>query len=176
MDATQAAALRELLASQPVAALATLHKGHPAVSMVPLAWLPGSARALIHVSALATHTADMQADPRVALLLTAPPSPDVPVHALPRVSLQGLARPCPREAEGYADARAAYLARFPDVEPLFGFGDFSLFLIEVRSARYVGGFAQAMSVTGERFARLLDEAAEQEKAGAGQGGRPLLSR
>lgn len=155
MDAVQTTALRELLADQTVASLATLHRGRPAVSMVPLAWLPGQGRLVIHVSALATHTADMLATPEVAVLVTAAPSPGLPVHALPRVSLQGTARPCPGESSDHAAARAAYLARFPDVEPLFGFSDFSLFVIEVRSARFVGGFAQASSVTGETFAQIL---------------------
>lgn len=95
MDAVQTTALRELLADQTVASLATLHRGRPAVSMVPLAWLPGQGRLVIHVSALATHAADMLATPEVAVLVTATPSPGIPVHALPRVSLQGTARPCP---------------------------------------------------------------------------------
>ena len=32
--------------------------------------------------------------------------------------------------------------RFADSEPMYSFGDFSLFLITVMSARLVGGFAQ----------------------------------
>ena len=71
MTAEQAEALRQLLASQPVAALATLHDGEPAVSMVPWA-LRADGRFVIHVSALASHTADLRAHPEVALLITAP--------------------------------------------------------------------------------------------------------
>ena len=40
MDSSRALALRSLLHGQQVAALATLHKGEPAVSMVPYALLP----------------------------------------------------------------------------------------------------------------------------------------
>lgn len=167
MDAAQVTALRELLATQKVAALATLHRGSPAVSMVPLAWLPGQGRLVIHVSALATHTADMLATPDVAVLVTAATSSELPVHALPRVSLQGTARPCPGDASDHAVARASYLARFPDVEPLFGFSDFSLFVIAVRSARFVGGFAQALTFTGERLAAIFAPAGTPAAPDAG---------
>ena len=50
-------------------------------------------------------------------------------------------------------ARQAYLERFPDAAELFQFADFSVFLIDVHAARYVGGFAQAVTLTPEAFAR-----------------------
>jgi heme iron utilization protein len=68
MDTSESLALRSLLASQPVASLSTLHKGEPAISMVPFAMLPDGRGFVIHVSRLATHTRDMQADPAVGLL------------------------------------------------------------------------------------------------------------
>ncbi|WP_374335989.1 pyridoxamine 5'-phosphate oxidase family protein [Methyloversatilis sp.] len=153
MTSEHTLSIRALLASQPVAALATLHGGDPAVSMVPYALLPDG-RFIVHVSALATHTADMRAHPAVALMVTAPLSPDVSPLALPRLSVRGQAAPCPPDAADHAAARAAYLARLPDSEALFSFGDFSLFLIEVQSARHVGGFAQAMSLTATHWRAL----------------------
>ena len=54
-------------------------------------------------------------------------------------------------AKGSAGERAcrdAYLARFPEAEPLTGFGDFSFFAIRPAQARFVAGFAQAMSAHG----------------------------
>jgi hypothetical protein len=38
---------------------------------------------------------------------------------------------------------------------MFGFGDFSIFVILVRSARLVSGFGQAASLTAEAFAEAL---------------------
>jgi len=38
---------------------------------------------------------------------------------------------------------------------LFGFSDFSLFRIRPESARFVAGFAQAHSCSGETLMRLL---------------------
>ncbi|MBX9870354.1 MAG: pyridoxamine 5'-phosphate oxidase family protein [Burkholderiaceae bacterium] len=156
MDAEADRALRQLLRHTTVAALATLHQGEPAVSMVPYALLPDG-RFVIHVSRLATHTQDMLAHTQVSLLVTAPVDvADTPL-ALPRVSVQGLASVCPPEAADHAAARAAYLARRPEAEELFGFGDFSLFLITPLSLRYVAGFGRAYAVTAGQYAALLRE-------------------
>ncbi|MFN7122787.1 MAG: HugZ family protein [Hydrogenophaga sp.] len=157
MDATESAALLNLLSTQPVASLATLHKSAPAVSMVPFALLPDGTGFVIHVSQLATHTQDMLNNPAVALLVTAPLAVGDSPLALPRASLQGHARPCPPESSGYTQARQAYLAKLPDAEPLFSFGDFSLFVIEPESLRWVAGFGRAMSVAGERLQALLSQ-------------------
>jgi putative heme iron utilization protein len=154
MKTEQADTLRWLLAVQPVAALATLHDGEPAVSMVPWA-LSNDARFVIHVSELAAHTADMRARPEVSLLVTAPLANGDSPLALPRLSVRGRAEPCPPGAPGYEAARAAYLTRLPEGEELFSFGDFSLFLITVMSARFVGGFAQAHSLTAAGLADII---------------------
>ncbi|MBL8466446.1 HugZ family protein [Methyloversatilis discipulorum] len=154
MTPEQAQALRDLLARQPVAALATLHDGEPAVSMVPWVLLPDG-RFVIHVSALASHTADMRSNPEVALLITAPLAAGESPLALPRLSVRGRAEVCPVGSPGHDDARAAYLARLPESAELFSFGDFSLFVISVLSARFVGGFAQARSLTAAGFADIV---------------------
>jgi putative heme iron utilization protein len=138
--------LRALIAAQPLAALATLHDGAPAVSMVPYALLPDATRWVIHVSDLASHTRDMLATPEVALLVIAPPRPGISPQETPRVSISGRAEPCPREAADYAAARGAYLARFPDSEPMFGFADFRVMVIRPTGARWVAGFARAASL------------------------------
>lgn len=159
MESSDNVSLSTLLATQPVAALATLHQGEPAVSMVPYALMPdGSGRVVIHVSRLATHTQDMLAQPAVSLLVTAALTPELSPLALPRASLRGTAKPCPPEAPEYAAARAAYLARLPDSETLFSFGDFSLFVIEVHAVRFVAGFGRAHSFTASQFAALIKEA------------------
>ncbi|MDM7941921.1 MAG: pyridoxamine 5'-phosphate oxidase family protein [Hydrogenophaga sp.] len=158
MNESESTALMSLLRTQPVASLATLHKGAPAVSMVPFALLPEGAGFAIHVSRLATHTQDMLANPAVALLVTAPlAAADSPL-ALPRASVQGRARQCATDSPGYEQARQAYLARLPDAEPLFSFGDFSLFVIEPESLRHVAGFGRAMSLAGEQMRAVLRQA------------------
>jgi heme iron utilization protein len=159
MNEIQAQALRQLLQRQDVAALGTLHKGEPYVSMVPYALLPADGTVVIHVSRLATHTKDMEDHAGVSLLVLGERSPEVAPQALARATLQGQARPCAPGDERYEAAREAYLSRFPESEQMFGFADFSLFLVEPRSARFVGGFAQAGSLTQVDYARIMSATA-----------------
>jgi hypothetical protein len=151
METQRSAVVRYLLAKQVVAALGTLHHGKPAVSMTPFAVSPESRSLVIHVSGLASHTKDMQADPAVSLLVTADRQAEKPPQALPRLTIAGTARPCAPGEPEYDSARSAYLARFPESEMMFSFGDFSLYLIEPESARVVAGFAQAWSLTRSQY-------------------------
>jgi len=155
MNPDETTLLQHLLQQQKVAALATLHRGEPAVSMVPFALLPDCGSALIHVSRLATHSKDMQEQPAVALLFMAEVQADDNPLARPRLSLKGRALPCPVDSPRYAAARAAYLERLPEAHELFAFPDFSLFLVEPQSARFVAGFGRAYSLTAERWRAVL---------------------
>ncbi|MEZ5064048.1 MAG: pyridoxamine 5'-phosphate oxidase family protein [bacterium] len=154
MSSGHVEALRGLLAAQPIAALGTLHGGAPYVSMTPFATVPGRGFA-IHVSGLAAHTKDMLENPAVSLLVIQWPNPAVSPQAAARCTIRGTARRCGESDPDHAAARRAYLARFPDTEPMFGFGDFSLFLIAPEAGRLVGGFAQARSLRGEEVLEAL---------------------
>ena len=155
MDAETTACLRRLLTTQPVAALATLHRGEPAVSMVPYVLPAGETHFVIHVSALATHTADMLAHPRVGLLVMADAHADVPPQARPRVSLQADAERLSPDDAANARAREQYLARFPHASVTFDLADFSIFLLRPVSARLVGGFGRAHSLVAEPLSNWL---------------------
>jgi putative heme iron utilization protein len=158
INAELAERLRALFAAQPIASLGTLHDGAPFVSMVPYALLPNAAAFVIHVSGLAAHTKDMVADPRVSLMVMAVPDPDGNPQALARVTVQGEAVQIPAEAPILEAARAAYLARFPSSAQTFELGDFALFAIRATSARFVGGFAQAKSLSAEGMVEVLQGA------------------
>ncbi len=145
--------LRQLLASQPVASLGTLHEGEPFVSMVPFALPPGRSEFFIHVSRLATHTGDMLANPRVSLMVMAPQFDAAQSRA--RVTVQGDAIALDPGSAEYAAARACYLARFPDAAHIFELGDFTLFCITPVRLRVVGGFGQAFSSDAEDFAGAM---------------------
>lgn len=159
MQADHAASLLDLFRHQQIAALGTLHEGRPFVSMVPFAIRPDGAGLLIHVSQLASHTQDMIECPDVGLMVAGQPGPDRPALAVPRLSIQGDAQQLDKAGSDYAEGRAAYVARFPDSEQLFGFGDFSLFFIRPRSARFVGGFAAARTLSAATVTGVLAEAA-----------------
>ena len=73
---------------------------------------------------------------------------------LTRVSLQGRCVTVPRDSEEYAAARTRYLQRLPASRQLFEFPDFLLFRLDVASARFVGGFAQARTFSSAELRAL----------------------
>lgn len=155
MDPDTARSLRQLLATRPVASLATLHQGEPALSMVPFVLPAGDTRLYIHVSALATHTRDLQRHARVALLVMAEPDEHTLAQALPRVALQADATVLERDGHDYEAARAAYLMRFAQAAPIFELGDFSMVALQPVAARLVAGFGRAHSLVGAALADWL---------------------
>ncbi|MEN9905421.1 MAG: hypothetical protein RLZZ555_1986 [Pseudomonadota bacterium] len=149
-------ALAQLLREQRIAALATLEAdGAPAVSMVPFAVEPAQGCLVLHVSALAQHTGNMEREPRVSLLVTRSEQAGVPVHALPRVSLFGRSSAPQRDSPAWVACRAAYLQRFPEAEPMTQLGDFRFLAIELEGARQVAGFGAARSVGVDELAAVL---------------------
>ena len=159
MSPQHAAQLASLVRGRQAAALGTLHDGAPSVSMVPYALLPDASAFIVHVSALAAHTKDMRADARVSLLVMQPEGEGTQAQALARVSIHGEARELPKGSPEAAAASQAYLARFPEAAPLTGFGDFAFFAIRARQARFVAGFAQALSLQGATLEKVLASAA-----------------
>lgn len=149
-------ALRDLLHTQRVAALGTLTaQGEPFVSMVPYAIEPESACLVIHVSLLAAHTRQMLAHPTVSLLVMQAEVSGEPVHALPRVSLQGTATQLTRDSAPWLTARQAYLARFPEAEPMTELGDFSFVSLAIDRANQVAGFGAARQLDAEVVTGVL---------------------
>lgn len=148
--------LRTLLATQRVAALGTLGEdGLPFVSMVPYALEPSSPCLVIHVSALAVHTRNLQAAPRVSLLVMRAEVAGEPVHALPRVTLQGEATVLQPGSAAWADGRMAYLARFPEAAPMTQLDDFMFVAIHLLGARQIAGFGAARSLDANEAAAVL---------------------
>ena len=151
MNSAQASALRELLDAQPIASLGTIRQGDPWVSMVPFALLRDPVRFVIHVSGLAAHTGNMLEAPRVSLLVMEPESAGSSPQARPRVTIQGIAEQQAAGSKTSIAARDAYLERFPDTSETLDLHDFSFFSIRPLSARFIGGFAQAFTLTPEHL-------------------------
>ena len=168
LDPSLAELLRALLLGRGVAALATLHDGRPFASMVPFAATAagGRLRLVVHVSGLAAHTHDMRSSPDVCLLITAPESEAVPPQALPRVSISGRAEFIVKEHPEHAILAAAYLGKFPEAADLFQFADFSIVAIEPASARFVAGFARAMTLSAEALSNAIDGTSGEHGEGA----------
>ena len=148
--------LRALLHSRRVAALGTIgDDGNPFVSMVPYALEPSLGCLVIHVCGLAAHTGNLQARPNVSLLVMQTEVKGEPVHALPRVTLDGVARTLEAGTPAWETCQAAYVKRFPEAEFMTQLSDFRFVAIELKSARQVAGFGAARSIDEEEVWRAL---------------------
>jgi putative heme iron utilization protein len=139
---------RALLAGQRVAVLATLstrHGGAPFTSLAPFA-ISARGEPLLLLSALAQHTRNLEADPRVSLFVHDPAAAAADPRTAPRLSIAGRARRVP--ADGEEDARARYLDRHPEARGLLAL-DFTLFEVAVDEAQLVGGFGAAGWIPGD---------------------------
>lgn len=151
--------LRSLLDARRVASLGTLaDDGCAQVSMVPFALNRDSGRLVIHVSELAAHTHNLRVRPRVSLLVMQAETPGEPVHALPRVSFDGVASVLPPGSAAWQSCRASYLDRFPEAEPMTQLADFSFVAIDVKGARQVAGFGSARSLEEDELRLALGHA------------------
>lgn len=149
-------ALRQLLNAQRIASLGTLNaEGGPFVSMVPFAIEPSSACLVIHVSLLAPHTRNLLCNPAVSIMVMQAEVAGAPVHALPRISIDGMAARLQPDSPDWLAARKAYLARFPEAEAMTHLGDFSFVAIHTTAARQVAGFGTARPLEADELTRLL---------------------
>jgi heme iron utilization protein len=148
-----------LLRAQRAAALSTLHAGAPNIALAPYALVADPPALILHLSGLSAHTKDLRADGRCALLVAEAERADAAPHTLARIALQTIAEELPPGHPCHAAARAAYVARFPDMAGLFDLGDFALFALTPQTVRFVGGFAQAASLEPASLAAALAERA-----------------
>jgi hypothetical protein len=94
-------------------------------------------RPVFLISALAEHSKNIAADPRVSLLVQGEGGE---AQASPRLTLIGKAARV--SAEQHAGLQQRYLRHFPETEPYFTL-DFFFCRIEPSQLRYIGGFGAA---------------------------------
>lgn len=148
--------LLRLLRQRRWAALATRDvDGMPMASMV--AYVPGdnAGSLYLHLSQLAAHTGNLLANGRAALVVSEDDTGSSDPQELARVTLQGQVVVIARDSEEYRQARERYVERLPAAEHLFDFPDFLLFRLDVDSARFVGGFAQARSFGSDELCNVI---------------------
>lgn len=115
--------------------------GSPYASLVTVA-TDNDGSPILLLSALADHTANLEADSRMSLLVE--DAGDLPnPQTGPRVSLLGRAE---RIGDGPRLERLArrFLSRHPAAAVYAGFADFAFWRMSVERAHYVGGFARAV--------------------------------
>ncbi len=150
-----------LLAGSRWAALAVVHEGAPAAAMTSYALAPDGTALYVHLSQMALHTRALLEEPRAAFVVSAPDSGDGDPQTLPRLSLSGVALALVPGTPAYEAGQAAYVGRFPGAEERFSLADFVLFRFEPAEARWVGGFARALRMTGAQLAEAVIEAAKE---------------
>ena len=149
-------ALRALLVSRRTAALGTVNAAGAAfVSLVPFAIDPASASLVVHISALAAHSQNLHATPQASLMVADSEVAGAPVHALARVSIEVVATWAEPGSTLAAQCRAAYLARFPEAEPMTSLGDFRFVRLTPQGARQIAGFGAARSLSADELAQAL---------------------
>jgi putative heme iron utilization protein len=156
--------IRSLLRRRRQGALATLMAGTggPYCSLVNLASHPDGTPILL-ISRLAVHTRNIQADPRVSLMLDER-APGDPLEGA-RIMLQGRAEPVGKEELELV--RRRYLAAHPSAEGFVDFADFSFFRIMPSGVHLVAGFGRILDLKPEQFLTNLSDSKGLIEAEAG---------
>ena len=154
MDAQQQMRLLQLVQQQRWAALATIGGDYPEASWVAYC-VAADGSVLLHLSRLASHTRNLERNARASLAISQPEQPQQNPQELARVTLFGTIQFIERDTPEYRIAQQSYIARLPEAEMLFNFADFFLMRLVPERARWVGGFAQARTLDGERLRALL---------------------
>jgi heme iron utilization protein len=148
-----------LLRATRAGALATIDRntGHPFSSLVNVA-TDADGAPLILISRLATHTANLEADPRASVLLAAAGKGDPLAH--PRLTVLGTFVRITHDTPDAARAQRRFLSRHPKSRLYAGFGDFSFWRLQLVSAHLNGGFARAADLKAGDILTPIEDAAE----------------
>lgn len=155
MNQSPASQLLQLLTTQQTLQLATLDtNGNPAISYAP--FICGeSGDFYIFISGLASHTQDLLRHPNVAVMLIADEQNTRQIFARTRATYQCSAEVVARETPEATLLLDAMQARLGEVVGVLrGLGDFVLFRLKPQSGRFVMGFGQAFTLTGDGLQTL----------------------
>ena len=155
MKPEQAALLRSLLVEQRVLSLAVVADDRPVIGLLPFALSTDGRALIIHASRLARHTAGLAEGAPFDARVHEPVTGDVDPLQVRRVTLRGEVRAFTEHDAARAADRAAYLAKFPDAEPITALGDFAFFRLEITGGRLVSGFGGAINLSARTLPALL---------------------
>ena len=151
-------AARCFVRGQHSGVLSTISKrieGFPFGSVAPFV-LDHTGCPVILISTLAEHTKNIDADPRVSMIVQ-PYSPDMQVAG--RVTVIGRAL---RQADK-STLGARYLRLHPEAETYFAMHDFSFYRVEPVRIRFIGGFGKIHWVEPEQYLLPVSALADQEE-------------
>ena len=141
-DSEARAMARQLVSASRYGSLAVIlpEGGHPFASRTAVA-NDTDRTPVILVSDLSEHTAGLNNDPRVSLLLGEPGKGDPLAH--PRITLQCKAEKIERNDVRHSHLRTRFLRRHPKSELYVDFPDFAFYRLNPVTARLNGGFGKA---------------------------------
>ncbi|OZE97048.1 HugZ family pyridoxamine 5'-phosphate oxidase [Rhodococcoides fascians] len=144
---TPAEEARTVAASTNIATLASLTAdGDPWASYVTYGLLGGSP--VLCVSRMAEHGRNLHGDRRASVSIVAPETASDPL-AISRVTLAGrVDAPIGSELDA---ARAAHMDAVPAAKYYIDYSDFSLWVLRVERARWVGGYGRMDSATADDY-------------------------
>lgn len=131
-------------------------EGYPFGSIAPFV-LDHEGQPLVLISTIAEHTKNIQKDPRVSLIAFDPAAPDM--QAGGRLTLLGDAVISDKQDDAL---RTRYLRFFPMAAQYFDMHDFLFHRIEIRQARYIGGFGNIHWIPGNALLPPANLLAHQE--------------
>jgi len=131
-------------------------EGYPFGSIAPFV-LDHAGNPLILISTIAEHTKNIQKDPHVSLIAFDPAAPDM--QAGGRLTLLGNAVVSDKQDGAL---RARYLRYFPMAAQYFDMHDFLFHRIEIKQARYIGGFGNIHWIAGDDMRPPENQLAQQE--------------
>ncbi|MEW6733004.1 MAG: DUF2470 domain-containing protein [Acidobacteriota bacterium] len=144
----QAVAARRFLKQQSVGVLSTISveiEGYPFGSITPYT-LSNDGEPILLLSDIAQHTRNIRHNPKVSLTIFDLTAEDVQASA--RLTWIGDTIRLPQTD---TEARRRYLSYFPSAESYFAMHDFALYRIELRRARFIGGFGQIFWIEPDKM-------------------------
>jgi putative heme iron utilization protein len=154
MDKEVLVALRDLLTTQRVLAIAVLIDGEPEAGLLPYALREDFGAVYVQASGLARHTRGLKPGERVGILIHAGDSPGADPMQLARLTVQATVQIVDKASDQFTIARERFVARFPTAEMTLDLGDFNLYELTLGRGRYVEGFARAFNVGPETFGEV----------------------
>jgi putative heme iron utilization protein len=146
----------ELLRNNHRGAFSTFSVKHPDFPFVSVAnyAVSSTGEPIFFFSSLATHSKNIRANPRAALLVTETASSDESGLAAGRVTLMGTIKPV--EEEQVDGVREVYLKANPESAQWASFGDFQFYRLEMIDVYFVAGFGAMGWVSPDEF-RVADQ-------------------
>jgi putative heme iron utilization protein len=154
MDRETLTALRDLLSSNRLLALAVIVEDQPEAALLPYALREDFGAAFVQASGLARHARGLTPGAQVGLLIHASDSSEVDAMQVPRLMVSATVRILERGSDEFRSAAARFVARFPDAEMTLELADFNLYELTFGRGRYVEGFARAVNVGQETFKEM----------------------